>query len=370
MNRTRLRNLGITIGEYPTGTHNAITDVPDVVVGQTTLIYDEPRIARTGVTIIIPRAGKIWQDHCFAGVHRFNGNGEMTGTAWIEEAGLLTTPIGITNTHQVGLVRDVLVEYGRTQPGAHHWLLPVVAETYDGFLNDIDAFPLQRAHVLAAIENARGGRVDEGNVGGGTGMRCHGFKGGIGTSSRVVSSAGASYTVGVLVQANYGRMKLLTVNGVPVGKHFAATRQAPDPRGSIIIIVATDAPLLPTQCKRLAQRATVGLANVGGHGDNSSGDLFLAFATGNPVPNNATQPIPLRMLPQEEMNALFDATVEAVQESILNALCAAETTRGARGIVHAMPLDELVELMRKYNRLDAEPAEPSDYAERRSAFDV
>lgn len=351
MNRTRLRNLGITIGEYPTGPQNAITDVSGVRVGQTTLIWDEPRIARTGVTVVLPR-DNVWQDHCAAGHHRYNGNGEMTGTLWIEESGLLTTPIGITNTHQVGIVRDVLVEYGRTQPGAHIWQLPVVAETYDGFLNDIDAFHLQREHVLQAVENAHNGPVDEGNVGGGTGMRTHGFKGGIGTSSRVVNSEGATYTLGVLVQSNYGQQKHFTVKGVPVGKHFIETAQADTVRGSIIILVATDAPLIPTQCNRLAQRAATGLAKMGGHGENGSGDLFLAFSTGNHFPHEAKQPLALRMLPHDQMNVLFDATIEAVQEAILNAMCAAETTRGVRGTVEALPLDMLVETLKKYNRFD------------------
>lgn len=353
MNRKRLRELGITIGKFPTGTWNAITDVSGVRVGQTTLIHDEPRVARTGVTLIVPRDGNIWEDHCFAGYHRFNGNGEMTGLMWVEEAGVLTTPIGITNTHQVGLVRDVLVEYGRTRPQAARWMLPVVAETYDGILNDIDAFHLQREHVLAALENAHGGAVDEGNVGGGTGMRCHEFKGGTGTSSRVVHIEKESYTVGVLVQANYGVMELLRVDGVPVGNELArrrASKQSSE-QGSIIIVIATDAPLIPTQCTRLAQRATVGLGNVGGHGGNTSGDLFFAFATGNSIPRDAKQPIPLNMLPNDSINSLFDATVEAVEEAILNALTAAETMRGFQGTIEALPLDELREIMKSQGRL-------------------
>ncbi len=350
MARKRLRELGITIGKYPTGEWNAITDVPGVRVGQTTLIHDEPRVARTGVTMIVPRDGDIWQDHCFAGYHRFNGNGEMTGLMWIEESGLLTTPIGITNTHQVGLVRDVLVEYGRAQPNASSWLLPVVAETYDGRLNDIDAFHLQREHVWNALENARGGRVDEGNVGGGTGMRCHEFKGGIGTASRVVNIANENFTVGALVQANYGIMELLRVDGVPIGRELAKQFAHTDAQkeGSIIIIVATDAPLIPTQCTRLAQRATVGLGNVGGHGHNTSGDLFFAFATGNSVPRDAEHAIPLRMLPNSQMNPLFDATIEAVEEAILNALTMAETMRGFQETLHALPLEQMLEIMRAY----------------------
>ncbi len=350
MNRSRLRNLGITIGEYPPGAHNAITDVPGIRVGQTTLIWDTPRIARTGVTIILPRA-KVWQDHCAAGYHRYNGNGEMTGTLWLEESGMLTTPIGLTNTHQVGIVRDTLAEYLCAQPGAHRWQLPVVAETYDGFLNDINAFHVQRAHVLEALANARDGAVDEGNVGGGTGMLTHGFKGGIGTSSRVAQIQGTPYTLGVLTQSNYGRQKHFTVKGVPVGNYCAESALDETARGSIIIIVATDAPLLPTQCRRLAQRAGVGLAKMGGHGENGSGDLFLAFATGNHFPNDAQQPSALTMLPHDQMNILFDATIEAVQEAILNALCAAETMTGLHGTAHALPLDVLVEALARYNRL-------------------
>lgn len=352
MNRKRLRDLGIRIGSLPTGAWNAITDVPGVRVGQTTIIADEPRIVRTGVTMIVPRDGDCWANNCFAGYHRFNGNGEMTGLMWIDEAGVLTTPIGITNTHQVGLVRDVLVEYGRAQPEALRWLLPVVAETYDGVLSDIDAFALTREHVWKALESARSGPVDEGNVGGGTGMRCHQFKGGIGTSSRVVSIGNESYTVGALVQANYGSMEYLRVDGVPVGRELMARRalERQTAQGSIIIVVATDAPLLPIQCRRLAQRATVGLANVGGHGDNTSGDLFIAFATGNNVPRGATEPISLRMVPNEQMDNLFHATIEAVEESILNALTAAETMQGCRATVEALPLDETVEIMRRYGR--------------------
>lgn len=356
MNRKRLRDLGITLGTYPTGKLNAITDIQDIQVGQTTLIYDTPRVARTGVTLILPRAAATWDDYCFAGTYSFNGNGEMTGVAWLQESGCLTTPIGITNTHQVGLVRDVLVEVGRAQPNPPSFLLPVVAETYDGVLNDIDAFHVQREHVLSALENARSGPVDEGNVGGGTGMRCHEFKGGIGTSSRVVTLQNQSYTTAALVQANYGRMHLLRMDGIPVGREFARRRDAkltPE-QGSIIIIVATDAPLLPTQCDRLARRATVGLANVGGHGYNGSGDLFLAFSTGNHIPRQTDAPLPLQMLPNHWMDALFDATIEAVQESIWNALTAAETMQGFQETRQAIPLDELVEIIYQYKHQKSE----------------
>ena len=357
MPRARLRDLGITIGRYPTGANNAITDVPGVCVGHTTLVHDTPRVARTGVTVILPRQEDTWNDHCFGAFHAFNGNGEMTGMHWLAEAGLLTTPIAITNTHQVGIVRDTLVEYECRHHPDVRWLLPVVAETYDGWLNDINAFHVTSEHVLAALAAAAPGPVQEGNVGGGTGMICHEFKGGIGTASRLVDLAGARFTVGVLVQANYGWRGDLRVDGVPIGEQLGAD-VVPTPRGrnipggSIIVVVATDAPLLPIQCKRLAQRATVGLARVGGTGHNSSGDIFLAFATGNHVPLDADQPIALRMLPNPHINGLFDATAEAVEEAILNALTAAETMTGFQGrTVHALPLDDLVRLMQVHGRV-------------------
>lgn len=352
MNRKRLRDLGITLGKYPTGTYNALTDVEGILIGQTTLIYDTPRIARTGVTVILPRGENTWEDFSFAGAHRFNGNGEMTGIAWVQESGYLTTPIGITNTHQVGIVRDVLVQVGRARPEPPSFLLPVVAETYDGRLNDIDAFHLTREHILDAYKNARGGAVDEGNVGGGTGMRCHGFKGGIGTSSRILLIENQTYTVAALVQANYGSLEFLALDGIPIGREFIhrhAAHSEPE-QGSIIIIVATDAPLIPTQCDRLAQRATVGLANVGGHGHNGSGDLFLAFSTGNHIPRQTERLYSLQMLPPHQMDPLFDATIEAVEESIWNALTAAETMRGFQETISAIPLDELMEIYGKYPR--------------------
>jgi D-aminopeptidase len=313
------------------------------------LNYDTPRIARTGVTMILPRGADSWSDPCFAATHRFNGNGEMTGTAWIAESGMLTTPIGITNTHQVGIVRDTMVEYARSLPSPVSWLLPVVAETYDGRMNDIDAFHVKREHVWAAIENARDGAVDEGNVGGGTGMRCHEFKGGIGTSSRMVSFHDTLYHVGALVQANYGSMGDLRLDGVPIGRELMRRRngERKSEQGSIIIVLATDAPLLPTQCERLAQRATVGLGNVGGHGHNSSGDLFLAFSTGNHLAANGEALIPLQMMPNEALDRFFDATIEAVQEAIWNALTAAETMKGFQLTLEAIPLDEVVELYKR-----------------------
>jgi D-aminopeptidase len=354
MPRLRLRDLGITIGEYPTGQHNAITDVPDILVGHATLIYDEPRVARTGVTVVAPRGGDVYHDQCYGAYHSFNGNGELTGVHWLEESGLIGGPIAITNTHQVGLVRDALVDYEIQKHPESQWLLPIVAETYDGWLNDINAFHLTKDDVFAALGNAQGGPVAEGNVGGGTGMICHEFKGGIGTASRVVTTPSGRFTIGALVQANYGARRHLRVNGVPVGRlidteQVPSYRQRPKADGSIIIVVATDAPLLPHQCKRLAQRATVGLARVGGTGYNGSGDIFLAFATGNHLPVAATTPIPLQTLPNQQMDPLFDATAEAVEESILNALCAAKTMTGQSGrTVYELPADRLRAIMADY----------------------
>lgn len=353
MSRPRLRDLGITIGHHPPGPLNAITDVPGVLVGHTTLIWDAPRVARTGVSVIVPRSGAIHGDHCPAAYHSFNGNGELTGSHWVAESGLLGTPIAITNTHQVGVVRDALVAHEVALNPHAGWLLPVVAETYDGWLNDIDAFHLTSEHVFAALAAASSGPVAEGNVGGGTGMICHEFKGGIGTSSRTVAIGARTYTLGALVQANYGDRRDLRVDGVPVGRYLPHDR-VPLPKpptaegGSIIVVIATDAPLIPIQCRRLAQRAAVGLARVGGVGYNGSGDLFFAFATGNHVPYAAREPILLQMLPHHQMNPFFEATAEAVEEAILNALCAAQTMTGFRGrTVHALPLDELVNLVRR-----------------------
>lgn len=354
MLRQRLRDLGITIGEFATGQYNAITDVSGVLVGHTTLIYDEPRVARTGVTVIVPRTKDVFNDQCYGAYHSFNGNGEMTGVHWLKEAGLIGAPLAITNTHQVGIVRDALVEYEIQQHPESQWLLPIVAETYDGWLNDINAFHVTKEHVFAALANAQSGPVAEGNVGGGTGMICHWFKGGIGTASRLVETLSGKFTVGTVVQANYGARRHLRVNGIPVGR-LIDTDKVPFPRqtqkadGSIIVVVATDAPLLPHQCKRLAQRATVGLARVGGTGYNGSGDIFLAFATGNHIPLAAQAPVAVQMLPNSQMDPLFDATAEAVEEAILNALCAAETTTGFQGhTVHALPLDELQQIMAAY----------------------
>jgi len=357
MERTRLRDLGITIGNLPTGANNAISDVPGVWVGQTTLTHDEPRIARTGVTAIVPREGNIWKDNAFAGYFSFNGTGEMTGMHWLAESGLLCYPILITNTHHVGTVHEAVMAYGSEKGYAPKYSLPVVAETYDGWLNDSYAFHIERDHVYAAIETAKPGPVEEGNTGGGAGMICHGFKGGTGTASRLVNTPGGEYTLGVLVQANHGDRKDLRVDGVPIGS-LLDERQIPSPwvgtpnsASSIIIVIATNAPLIPVQCKRLAKRATLGLARVGGMGYSGSGDIFLAFATGNHIECNAQKPHNLQMLPHDQMDIFFVAVVEAVEEAILNALTGAETMQGYKGhTVYALPLDALKSIMSESNK--------------------
>jgi D-aminopeptidase len=387
----RARDLGIVIGHLAPGPNNAITDVAGVQVGHATVVEgDGPLVTgrgpiRTGVTVVVPHAGDVWREPVFAAPHVLNGNGEMTGLDWVREAGMLGGVIGITNTHSVGVVRDALVAAGiRSQPtGGFYWSLPIVGETWDGMLNDTDGQHVTAAHVAVALADARSGPVAEGNVGGGTGMVCHEFKGGIGTASRVIAADAGGWTVGVLVQANYGRRGLLRVDGVPVGeelgvdvvpspygrsgKGFAPFEgelpdvSAPPARardGSIIIIVATDAPILPHQCRRLAQRAGLGLARVGGLGSTTSGDIFLCFATGNralPQPEvdvAASGVSTVRMLVDRALDPLFEATVEATEEAIVNALCAAETMAGRDGVTaHALPQDRLVEVMRRYGRL-------------------
>lgn len=348
---TRLRDLGLTIGRLPTGPTNSIADVEGISVGHATVVHDAPRVARTGVTIVHTRPLDRRGDLCHAAMYSLNGNGEMTGSHWVAESGLLSGPIGITNTHQVGLVRDHLVAWQVARSPDVLWCLPVVGETYDGFLNDIDAFHLTDDHVRAALEDADRVRaagerpVAEGNVGGGTGMICHQFKGGIGTSSR---DAGAGFTVGALVQANYGQRELLRLDGRRIG-HLLGPERIPLPEdphsadaGSIIVVLATDAPLLADQCRRLAQRAAIGLARVGGIAADSSGDIFLALSTANAVPEDASAAVTVQTLPHDHLTPLFEAAAEAVEEAIWNALCAAETMTGFRGrTVHAVPHDVL-----------------------------
>jgi len=353
--RPRARETGVVIGTLPPGEANAITDVPGVQVGHKTLIEGES--VRTGVTVILPSERPPWEEPFFAGPHRLNGNGELTGLEWIRDSGMLTSPIALTNTHSVGVVRDALIaaEVALRDDDTVFWSLPVVGETWDGELNDINGFHVRPEHVQAALDAAGAGRVSEGSVGSGTGMICHGFKGGIGTSSRVVEAVGGA-TVGVLVQANHGRRERLRINGVAVGEAIPAS-EVPEPgvdgSGSIIAIVATDAPLLPVQCSRLAQRVGLGIARVGGVGENSSGDIFLAFTTGNrglpPSEGDASGPltVPVEMLSNLYITHLFDAVVEATEEAIVNALFAAETMTGKGGTtVYALPIERTVELLK------------------------
>ncbi|WP_349239889.1 P1 family peptidase [Patulibacter sp. SYSU D01012] len=359
----RARDLGLAVGGHAPGPANAITDVPGVRVGHATL-EDQDAGVHTGVTVVVPH-DDIWTSPVFAGAHRLNGSGEMTGLEWVREAGELTSAIGLTNTHSVGVVRDELVrEQVRRRGEGPWWSLPVVAETYDGLLNDINGHHVQAHHVRQALAAAAGGPVAEGNVGGGTGMICHGFKGGIGTSSRVLPVAGGAYTVGVLVQANHGRRERLQISGVPVGAAIPATAvpvpAAPagyeEGSGSIIAIVATDAPLLPHQCTRLAQRAALAVARVGGTGEQYSGDLMLAFSTGNrglppygwdEDPATPRPELPVRMVAPQLMTALFDLVVDAGEEAIVNALVAAETMTGRAGVTaHALDHARLLRAVR------------------------
>jgi D-aminopeptidase len=328
--------LGIRIGELEPGPHDAITDIAGIRVGHTTLIEGDD--VRTGVTVVVPTPDGA---PCFAAAHRLNGNGEVTGLEWIRESGLLTTPIGLTNTFSVGVVRDALVA-AQHAANRGRWHLPVVGETYDGFLNDIEGMHVTAEHTFAALESANAGAVEQGAVGGGTGMICHGFKGGIGTASRTTSEA---HTVGVLVQANHGRRGRLAVNGVAVGRlieNVPLPEEKEDASdGSIIVVVATDAPILPHQCARLAQRSALGIARTGGAGENSSGDFALAFSTGNRNPVAG----PVDFVANDDIDPLFYATIEATEEAIVNALLNAETMSGRSGTVHGLPRDELVALI-------------------------
>ncbi|HXI92835.1 MAG TPA: P1 family peptidase [Blastocatellia bacterium] len=365
--KPRARDLGVPF-DGTTGPLNAITDVKGIEIGHTTLISGEGKLqvgagpVRTGVTAILPRGKQSSNDPVFAGWFSLNGNGEMTGTTWVEESGFLEGPIMITNTHSVGVVRDAVIAWrvkrGPPDASGYWWSLPVVAETYDGYLNDVNGFHVKPGHAFDALDGAKPGPVTEGNVGGGTGMVCYGFKGGIGTASRKLAQDGGGYTVGVLVQANFGRRNQLRIAGVPVGTEITeGTLSSNDggPRddvGSIIIVVATDAPLLSNQLKRLARRAALGVARTGSSSGNGSGDIFVAFSTANPEAAKPTGTIQLTMLPNDRMNPLFEATVQATEEAIVNALIAAETMTGVDGHkVIALPHDRLKQVMTKYNRL-------------------
>jgi D-aminopeptidase len=367
---TRYRDLGLTVGMLPTGPLNAITDVDGVQVGVATLIAGEGPLqvgkgpVRTGVTVVLPHV-EIAHQPVFAGCHRLNGNGEMTGLEWVRESGTLTTPVAITNTHSVGVVRDALVAHdiGRRDARSSFWSLPVVAETYDGALNDINGFHVTADHVDEALAAAATGPVPEGSVGGGTGMICYEFKGGTGSASRVVGD----WSVGALVQANHGLRERLTVDGVPVGRELG-TSVVPSAwdqeeavgragSGSIIVVLATDAPLLPHQLDRIAQRAALGIARAGGGGEHSSGDLIIAFSTANHDRlrsyklEEMPESIDVTMLPDGAITDLYWATIEATEEAILNALIAAQTMVGRDGIqAFALPHEQLVDVMKRYGR--------------------
>jgi len=363
--RPRARDLGVPFEGTP-GPLNAITDVAGVTVGHATIISGEGPLVvgkgpvRTGVTAVLPRGRDTLQKPSFAGWFSLNGNGEMTGTTWMEESGFLEGPVLITNTHSVGVVRDAAIAWrlkaGPPDPSGFWWALPVVAETWDGYLNDINGMHVKPEHVFRALDDAAGGRVAEGSVGGGTGMVCYGFKGGIGTASRRLDAKAGGYTVGVLLQANFGLRRQLIVAGTPAGREIAEY-DARDgaggaEAGSVIVLVATDAPLLPHQLKRLARRVSLGLARTGALSGNGSGDIFLAFSTANPGAFTASGVANLAALSNEEMSPLFDATALATEEAVINALVAADTMTGAdnRRVI-GLPHDRLRDVLRKYNRL-------------------
>jgi L-aminopeptidase/D-esterase-like protein len=369
--RPRARSLGVPFDGTP-GPLNAITDVAGVTVGHATIIRGQGKLVvgqgpvRTGVTAVFPR-GASNGDPVFGGWFTLNGNGEMTGTTWLEESGLLAGPVMITNTHSVGVVRDAVIEWLVKKGFEFDWSLPVVAETWDGSLNDINGFHVTKEHAFAALDSARGGPVAEGNVGGGTGMICNQFKGGIGTASRRLPADRGGYTVGVLVQCNYGARGRLSIAGVPIGQEIPdllpcydsipgvardGRRCADGENGSIIIVVGTDAPLLPHQLKRIAKRAALGVGRLGGTGGNTSGDIFIAFSTANPGAAKPDANVTVTMLPNERITPLFEATIQATEEAIVNAMVAAQTMTGVNGMrVYALPHDRLRAALRKYNRL-------------------
>jgi D-aminopeptidase len=372
--KPRARDLGLPFEGSP-GPFNAITDVSGVTVGFTTLISGEGKLVvgqgpiRTGVTAILPRGKDSMNNPVFAGWFSQNGNGEMTGTTWVEESGFLEGPVMITNTHSVGVVRDSVIQWrvahGQPDPTEYWWSLPVVAETWDGWLNDINGFHVKPEHVFHAIDTAATGAVAEGNTGGGTGMICNEFKGGTGTSSRKLDMKVGGYTVGVLVQCNYGRRPNLRVAGVPVGLEipdhpaYASASFDGAERGSIIVVVATDAPLVSHQLKRLARRVSLGLGRDGSVSGNGSGDIFIAFSTANSGAAVVDHVVDLKMLPNDKMDDLFTATVQATEEAVINAMIAAETMTGIENHqVIALPHDQLRAVLKKYNRL-IEPVKPS-----------
>ncbi len=366
--KPRARDLGIPFDGTP-GPLNAITDVAGVTVGHTTLISGEGKLVvgqgpvRTGVTAVLPRGNDSIADPVFAGWWSLNGNGEMTGTTWMEESGFLIGPVMITNTHSVGVVRDAAIQWrvshGKIGPDDDWWSLPIVAETWDGWLNDINGFHVKPEHALHAIESAASGPVQEGNVGGGTGMVCNEFKGGIGTSSRKLTAKEGGYTVGVLVQCNFGRRPNLLIAGVPVGREipqdpaYSAEKSFGEGEyGSIIVVVATDAPLVAHQLKRVARRVSLALGRLGSISGNGSGDIFVAFSTANPGAAAPDHVVDLKMLPNDRIEPIFAATIQATEEAVVNAMIAADTMTGINNHrVIALPHDELRAVLKKYNRL-------------------
>lgn len=357
--KPRARDLGVPFDGAP-GPLNAITDVKGVEVGYTTLVSGNGPLkvgvgpVRTGVTAVLPR-GKESTDSVFAAWFTLNGNGEMTGTTWVEDSGFLEGPVMITNTHSVGVVRDAVIAWkvkqGYGDMEGYWWSLPVVAETWDGYLNDINGFHVKPADAFHALDTASSGPVQEGNVGGGTGMVCNEFKGGTGSSSRVLDAKHGGYTVGVLVQCNYGRRDQLRIAGVPVGQEIPG-HVYDDDTGSIIVVVATDAPLIPTQLKRVARRVSLGLGRDGSYSGDGSGDIFIAFSTANSGAGASKGIHQVSMLPNEELDPIFLATVQATEEAVVNAMVAAETMTGIDNhTVPALPHDRLREVLKKYNRL-------------------
>jgi L-aminopeptidase/D-esterase-like protein len=359
-NEPRARDLGVPFDGKP-GAFNAITDVKGVEVGQTTLISGSGKLqvgigpVRTGVTAILPR-GKNSADPAFAGWFTLNGNGEMTGTTWVDDSGFLDGPVLITNTHSVGVVRDAAiawrVKHAPPDEDGYWWSLPVVAETWDGYLNDINGFHVKPEHVFHALDTAHSGAVEEGNVGGGTGMICNEFKGGTGTSSRVLSPKEGGYTVGVLVQCNYGERSQLRIAGVPVGREITEGKFRWTDTGSIIVVVATDAPVIPTQLKRIVRKVSLGLGRDGSYSGDGSGDIFIAFSTANPGAAGTKAAHQITMIPNEKLDPIFLATVQATEEAVINAMIAAKTMKGVNDReVIALPHDRLREVLKKYNRL-------------------
>ena len=365
--KPRARDLGIPFDGTP-GPFNAITDVSGVLVGHTTLISGQGKLivgkgpVRTGVTAILPRGMTSIERFAFAGWFAENGNGEMTGTTWVDESGFLEGPVMITNTHSVGVVRDAViawrVAHGPEDATGAWWSLPVVAETWDGWLNDINGFHIKAEHAVQALDRARSGAVEEGNVGGGTGMICNGFKGGIGTASRKLTPKDGGYTLGVLVQCNYGTRENLRIAGIPVGREipgedpYAFVPSQLAERGSIIVVVATDAPLLPHQLKRVARRVALGLGRNGSIAGNGSGDIFIAFSTANPEASNDKHVTELKMVPNDSLDPIFAATVQSTEEAVINAMVAAQDMTGIDNHhVSALPHEKLRQVLRKYQRL-------------------